>query len=215
MLPDLQTPVMKHSSFANHAGVLAHIYENGINLAAHEAEVDTDIESFVRREVLTSTPLSIQATIEAPAALPSLLPDHLRQHPDAHGWLSSLERIATLWFELFGVTAAGVRITTLDRAMCPRFHVDRVPVRLIVTWGGPGTQWLDNHSVDRGWLGKPLPAGQEDPLAEAEPVHSLPTQAVALFKGELWPDNTGNGIVHRSPPLTPGERRVLLTLDML
>jgi len=38
--------------------------------------------------------------------------------------------------------AAGTRITTLDRAMCPRFHVDRVPVRLIVTWGGPGTQWL-------------------------------------------------------------------------
>jgi hypothetical protein len=36
-----------------------------------------------------------------------------------------------------------------------------------------------------------------------------------LLKGERWQGNEGRGLVHRSPPLVAGERRLLLTLDWL
>jgi len=36
---------------------------------------------------------------------------------------------------------------------------------------------------------------------------------IALLKGEAWVGNEGGGLVHRSPDLSGGERRLLLTLD--
>tara|TARA_R110000782_G_scaffold50302_3_gene109162 strand:- start:127 stop:561 length:435 start_codon:yes stop_codon:yes gene_type:complete len=44
---------------------------------------------------------------------------------------------------------------------------------------------------------------------------SLQAGQVALLKGERWQGNEGRGLVHRSPPLVAGERRLLLTLDWL
>lgn len=38
---------------------------------------------------------------------------------------------------------------------------------------------------------------------------------VALVKGERWLGNEGRGLIHRSPSLAPGQRRLLLTLDWL
>ena len=38
---------------------------------------------------------------------------------------------------------------------------------------------------------------------------------VALVKGERWVGNEGRGLIHRSPALPAGERRLLLTLDWL
>jgi hypothetical protein len=40
---------------------------------------------------------------------------------------------------LFEPEAIGLRIHVLADTMCPRFHVDRVPVRLLCTYRGPGT----------------------------------------------------------------------------
>jgi len=38
---------------------------------------------------------------------------------------------------------------------------------------------------------------------------------VALLKGELWEGNEGAGMVHRSPSMNPGDRRLLLSFDFL
>lgn len=38
---------------------------------------------------------------------------------------------------------------------------------------------------------------------------------VALMKGERWQGNEGRGLVHRSPALSAGQRRLILTLDWL
>jgi hypothetical protein len=38
---------------------------------------------------------------------------------------------------------------------------------------------------------------------------------VALLKGEKWQGNQGAGLIHRSPALKTGERRLILTLDWL
>ena len=38
---------------------------------------------------------------------------------------------------------------------------------------------------------------------------------MALLKGELWANNEGAGLVHRSPQLPIGSRRLLITLDFV
>ncbi|WP_428354217.1 DUF1826 domain-containing protein [Methyloprofundus sp.] len=39
--------------------------------------------------------------------------------------------------------------------------------------------------------------------------------AYALLKGERWEGNENAGLVHRSPAINEGERRLLLTLDFM
>ncbi|WP_367115613.1 DUF1826 domain-containing protein [Thiohalocapsa sp.] len=46
--------------------------------------------------------------------------------------------------ELLGCPRIGLRLEVLHRPMCPRWHRDHNGIRLLCTWLGPGTQWLDD-----------------------------------------------------------------------
>ena len=194
--------------------VMPRIYDEGVNLSVLKRPLSPEIRTFVNQTVLTDRPLSICQSITGPEALPSLLPEHLRETPGARPWLEDMMMLADAWFCLFDTTAAGVRLTTLKKAMCPRFHADRVMVRLLTTYGGPGTEWLPNDEVDRTSLGRPL-VNNEDPMARSSRIGQLEEGDVGLLKGEIWPNNEGNGVVHRSPHLQDGERRLLLCFDMM
>jgi len=107
-------------------------------------------------------------------------------------------------------------MTVLDRAMCPKFHVDRVPCRLITTYSGVGTEWLDNDSVDRlklGSNGLGLSDEESGVVRQFGQIERLEAGGLALLKGESWEGNEGHGIVHRSPQVAPNEDRLIMTLD--
>jgi hypothetical protein len=122
-----------------------------------------------------------------------------------------LALLADMMACLFGVSGVGVRVTALEKPMCPRFHVDRIPVRLLCTYGGPGSQWLPAPSVPAGLL---VPGVEQEGRFAADSVQQLSAGQVALFKGDTWRDNSGSGVVHRSPPVSPGQQRLLVTLDI-
>ncbi|MBL6879560.1 MAG: DUF1826 domain-containing protein, partial [Burkholderiales bacterium] len=46
-------------------------------------------------------------------------------------------------------------------------------------------------------------------------IQRLTAGDVALLKGELWEDNENAGLVHRSPVVPEGQRRLVLTLDFV
>ena len=112
---------------------------------------------------------------------------------------------------LFGVSGVGVRVTALEKPMCPRFHVDRIPARMLCTYGGPGSQWLPADAVTETLL---LPGQDQQGCYREDSLEQLQAGQVALFKGDTWRDNYGQGVVHRSPPVTPGQQRLLVTLDI-
>ena len=43
---------------------------------------------------------------------------------------------------LFNCDSVGLRLAPLTSAMCPHFHIDSIPVRLVSTYLGSGTEWL-------------------------------------------------------------------------
>ena len=117
---------------------------------------------------------------------------------------------------LFGIQEAGLRFTVLNRAMCPRFHVDVVPCRLVTTYQGAGTQWLPHHLVDRSKLGMGNNGRSDEQsglFAAPNDIQNLTSGDVALLKGERWLENEGGGLVHRSPNLPTGMHRLLTRLD--
>lgn len=126
-------------------------------------------------------------------------------------FIADLEYLMSAFVCLFDVRRVGVRLRLLDHAMCPRWHVDQVPVRLITTYTGPGSEWLGEGAMPRQALGSPA----SDRYADVEPAGRLAAGDVALFKGERWEGNQLRGVVHRSPRLAQGEARLVMTLDWL
>ena len=102
----------------------------------------------------------------------------------------------------------GVRLETLNAPMCPRFHVDHIPCRMLITLSGEGTDWIPNNEVD--WRVFDDLGTAEPPIQENKQIQRLNTGHWSLLKGGAW-QNGFRGVVHRSPH-DVGER-LLLALD--
>lgn len=146
----------------------------------------------------------------------------LRSLPAAPGReaaVADVEHLIEILATLLDPPALGVRLEVLDRAMCPRFHVDRVGVRLLCTYRGPGTELLDEASADRRWLGA-AGHGLDDELSglvrDPGVIQRIPRQAVLLMKGAGWPGNEHLGAIHRSPQVNVCDGpRIVIAIDAL
>ena len=110
--------------------------------------------------------------------------------------------------ELMDCDRVGIRIETLSAPMCPRFHTDHVPCRMLITLSGVGTEWIPNSDVD--WAVFADLETIAPPVQANRQVQRLTTGHWSLLKGGAWHDGF-RGVVHRSPHGV-GER-LLLSLD--
>ena len=93
-----------------------------------------------------------------------------------------------------------MRLAIVTTDSCRKFHADYVKARLITTYVGTGTQWIEGADVARVAKG-----------AEPSRINTLNACDVGLFKGKMW---TQSPAIHRSPPIEDsGERRLTLVLD--
>ncbi|GGY57495.1 hypothetical protein GCM10011297_32670 [Bacterioplanes sanyensis] len=217
-----QRPLRCTSSSAllgDNANVLTHIYDAGINLVAWRRSLADEVADYA--QFLASadcTWSSLQCRLEPEAAFQALA----RALPDAAGkaaLVSDAAELVDMFCCLFDLPAAGLRLALVNGAMCPKFHVDKVPCRLVTSYLGPGSEWLYNHQVERSRMGHRT-GGKADRDAgvyhDDAAVQQLAQHDVVLLKGENWLGNEGNGAVHRSPtPVPPAasSSRLLLTLD--
>lgn len=104
--------------------------------------------------------------------------------------------LAGRFASIMGLRVVRLRLDVIADEACWRFHVDNVAARLLTTFRGLGTEY-----------GEVRPAGDPDPLLR------LPPGAAAIFRGARWPGPELCAIVHRSPPVRPGETRLLLAVD--
>ncbi|MFF7707975.1 DUF1826 domain-containing protein [Pseudomonas sp. NPDC007930] len=177
--------------------VLAQIHQDEVNLAVWQRDLPSAAALFVEHVLAQQAPLLEQAHIEVAnsAAMPSLA-STFKHLPGHAAFVEDVTWLVEAYACLLGVSRVGLRLRTLDKPMCPRFHVDQVPVRLITTYQGPATQWL------------PGPEHSQAP-------EQMRAGDVALLKGERWVGNEGHGLAHRSPSASAEERRLILTLDWL
>lgn len=110
-----------------------------------------------------------------------------------------------------------LQLGVVTRNQCAKFHVDFIKMRLLCTYWGPGTEWVDNDVVDRGCLCHPSDPDDANARIVKNPRAVRRSEAgdVMVLKGESWPGNTNQGAVHRSPPVeTSGARRLVLSLTV-
>lgn len=212
----LALKLMQNRTRYQHQGstpeTLTKILQDDTNLAVWQRQLPLHISDFAQLLLSLNDPLAESLCLELPNedAEPDLtgLASGFRDLEGYEGFVADLKWLVSAFACLLGAKRIGLRLRVLDKAMCPRFHVDHVPVRLITTYAGVGSQWLKEGTMDRQQLGQ----------ANAEPqaqIQQLNSGDVALLKGEKWHGNEGFGLIHRSPQPAAGERRLILTLDWL
>ncbi|MBJ7552155.1 DUF1826 domain-containing protein [Marinomonas ostreistagni] len=203
-------------AFSEELSGLAGIYQDDVNLMVWQRNLDTETEQSVAAVLQTDRPISLNQIV-TPENVSQSLERGLPQVEGRDALIRDIALLVDAYCCLFDLETAGLRLTQVDRAMCPRFHVDQVPCRLITTFAGPATQWLEESSLNRSKLGRGS-NGQPDSssgLIQANAnIQQIMVGDVALLKGERWEGNEGRGIVHRSPSVEQGQQRLLLTLDM-
>lgn len=198
--------------FSDTPDVLGDALMDGVNLTVWQRKLPLHVAHFAQTLLRLGEPLAESITLDIQTGevrLPTLATAY-RDLAGHDGFVADVEWLATAFACLLDARRIGIRLRALDKAMCPRFHVDHVPLRLITTYAGAGSEWLPERAMPRHRLG--------DPTAEPQDrrnIKQLLAGEVALFKGKKWAGNEGAGIIHRSPDVAAESRRLILTLDWL
>lgn len=196
-------------SIGRSAAVLSDIAQPGVELAAWQRGPDPAWSDW-----LASIPSD-----DLPACRLELTPDDaaraLHAHFDADGtprgqprdaFVADIAGLVACFATLVPTPTVRLRLDVITGDACRRWHRDCVPLRLICTYRGPGTQWVPPA------LGAAVLAQPDD---DAPQAMAFEAGDVALFKGCGWPEAAHEGgIVHRSPRIArTGVARLVLVLD--
>jgi hypothetical protein len=220
------TPLLtRHAIAGSTPEVLTDIYQEDANITIWQRLLADELAVAIG-DLLDTKPTLQTSLVVTPKSAFSSIHDALGETATSTTLSEDIAQLVGMFCCLFDLKRAGLRLTVLDRAMCPRFHVDKVPCRLVTTYHGIATEWLPHDCVDRSKLGAGH-GGKSDEQSglfqQPNNIHQLHQGEVALHKGESWEGNECAGLVHRSPsmPFTNEsaltnarcERRLLLTLD--
>lgn len=181
--------------------MLSAIREPECNLAIWERAAFADFTP-----LLAGAPQDLRFVSDA-AGLPELLARAMQQSgfggsAALHGALiEDAARLVRLFCAAMDLATFELRLEVVRTDSCRKFHADYVTARLITTYVGEGTDWLDTADAAR------LAAGEAP-----QRVGRLAPFDVGLFKGKLATDCPA---IHRSPPIaqTTGGARLLLVLN--
>lgn len=196
---DITTLAHRHRAAAT-PDILAAIGEADCNLAIWERAPFADFAALVAGD-----PQNLRFTCDC-AALPALLEAGLGGggyggDPALHrALMDDAADLARRFCAALDLATVELRLEVVRTDSCRKFHADYVTARLITTYSGEGTDWLDAADAAR------VAAG-----AEPRRINRLAAFHVGLFKGKLASDHPA---IHRSPPIAgTGAARLLLVLN--
>ena len=183
---------------------LVEVFDPSVQVCAWQREIDPAIATYLANiEQINGLQIIGSSSVDEQIELERL--------PDGDGrdaLLEDLSLLRDIVCELMGSPAVGFRLARLGYAMCPGWHIDRTGIRLVTTYQGPGTEWMENQNIDRQKLGPGMNANQACQQAQ--------TGEIVLLKGSLWQENEHYGAIHRSPEVeADAGLRTVVTIDPL
>ncbi|MBJ7537232.1 DUF1826 domain-containing protein [Marinomonas transparens] len=211
--PDPISPILSVVKSSDQK-ILADIYQDNVSMVIWERPL-TRLADY-SSSALSLAPNLVLKAQDSPEKLERLLKSLLPEAEYKEVFLQDIRLLMDMFACLFDLEQVGLRLNALSGAMCPRFHVDKIPCRLVTSYQGNGTEWLEEADVVREQLGRGgNPANHNSGLSEDGRVQRLQAGDVAIMKGDNWPALTGHGVVHRSPVASLHDQRLFLSLDMV
>ncbi len=202
----------EHAVFRTERIGLTHILRPEINLAVWQRDVPSAISTWlsqIRGKDLVERSCGIDRELSTKDVETTIRSELLVGNPVAREGGTELaqdaQQLADLFAQLSGSSSVRLRLDWVTEQQCPRFHADRVPMRLLCTYHGRATEWIAND----------ITLASPDAEPDETVLNRFSLGDVAIMKGSL---GTGHAspLRHRSPPLKgPAEWRLLLVTDPL
>jgi len=195
--------------------VFSDIYQSEINIAIWQRKLPPSLQYLVKKFLALNPAFQTEMILTPQDALSRVSESFDNNMSEVS---EDIAELVDMFCYLFELKEVGMRLKVLDRTMCPKFHVDRVPCRLVTTYQGMATEWLPQEVADYtklGWGSNGLPDSESGLYQSESNIQQLDCGDVALLKGTLWEANQNMGLIHRSPGLITNEKRLILTLDFI
>ncbi|MEP6712310.1 MAG: DUF1826 domain-containing protein [Ferruginibacter sp.] len=129
---------------------------------------------------------------------------------DAVNFFKDVQLLADTFYQISGSKQLKLYFSVVHNDMCRRFNTDINDLRLLCTYWGAGTLWLNDHTISE----QMLDAAMEQPEILTNHICRAGTGDVVILKGALHTTARGNAVLHRSPAIEEhGNKRILLRLD--
>lgn len=196
---------------------LSRLYSDPVSVVVWERSLDAGLVAWlegVRETHAVDVVRAIDRRKQSAESVLDVLAGRM-EGPWFEAWRADVAMVVGLCADLFESDVVGVRLSTVT-THCQRFHVDRITARLMTTYAGVCTEWVDHGGAVRSMLGHAEVDG--DPnlaiVPDASAIQRMRAGDVGVFKGDAWPGREGRGVVHRSPPFCPeASPRLLLTVE--
>jgi len=193
---------------------LGQIREPGLSLCCWKRALDPRVTAFMAaQQVMMPRQRLFQLPNDAPleSAVQARLDGFMDTRWYGHAaWREDVLAMIALARQLSRGAALRIRLESVASNGCRLFHTDLVPLRLITTYRGPGTEWLPAWAVD------PTASSRQDNqhVLDMSVLQRLGAGDVALMKGDHYPGQQAPGLMHRSPPSGPQSPRIVLAIDL-
>jgi hypothetical protein len=196
-------------SFVSQPEKLDIIRERHINLAVLQRSADPTMLPIIRW--LAREPFELEYKVDVGDVSRSLhkhIAAPLEFEQSRYRLIADIQRLAVMFAEYATTHSIRLIVESVHDVPCPKFHQDNVPLRLICTYAGAGTEWLENSNVNThaDCCGGSM-------VRDASRIRQLKPFEVALMKGKLWPKND-MGIYHRSPKPEADQPRLVVKMDV-
>jgi hypothetical protein len=114
-------------------------------------------------------------------------------HIDCPTLVADVVAVARSFLAQFTAARGSLRVEVVTTNTCPKFDCDNVRIRLVTTYHGPGTEYVFVTAPDD--------------------IRQGPTGALMFLKGYQHPTHS-NAVLHRSPMVPPGVKRLCVVLDI-
>ena len=140
------------SHYGDDAAAISEIFQEEINISVWQRKLNSAIKQASELIIKSNPNLQISGVIK-PNEVNEILISEIGSDEILKYFYKDVSMLVKMFHYLLDIKNIGFRLRVLDHAMCPRFHVDRVPCRLITTYRGIASEWLPHNKVDRGKLG--------------------------------------------------------------
>ena len=196
-------------AYTNESSGLESIRLAYINLAVWQRPIDLEMMLVIR--YLAKEPFELEFKTDV-ADVSHSLHQHIAvpmEYEQATQLLiADIQRLAVMFTDYAVTRSIRLIVESVHDVPCPKFHQDNVPLRLICTYAGAGTEWLENSNVNThaDCCGGSL-------VRDTSRIQQLKPFEVAFMKGKIWLKND-MGIYHRSPKPDADQPRLVVKMDV-
>ena len=185
------------------------IQNPSINLAVWQRPMDPTMQPIIQRLTREPFELRYNTTVEDVShTLHKHIVAPVEFEQARYRFINDIQRLAIIFSQYAKAHTIRLIVESVHDVPCPKFHQDSITLRLICTYAGAGTEWLENSNVNT----HPDCCGGSM-VHDNKAIKQLGPFEVALMKGKLWPKNE-MGIYHRSPEPESSQPRLVVKMDV-